>query len=393
MGHFKCGWQKPNLVFVLGQVLFFLLPTVFTDRGSSAASARSSVLANCSQRVTLEYGSTRPSAFLLWAQHSPCLGTVGLLAASHQREQEEHWKFYGGPCATRRCPRRGSSGRSGETRLWARKFLNLRDPEEPRPELQDLRWKDSEPKVEILALKVGMTSVFASDGTTEPATLLQVLPATIVQFLEHGKALVAYDDPLHSHRFLRRSVLGVLQRVGSSGSGTSTAGSSSRNSISNSSLAAISAQPAADYVLGQILDVSALVGAARVNVKGRPKKKGFEGVMQRHGFKGGPATHGSKHHRGPGSIGAGTDPGRVLPGSRMAGRDPKKTSTVRDLLLLGINIKNNSLLVRGAVPGHSGKTVLRIQWNRAREQQLELRRRLDEAVAEEFLQHKKGRPI
>lgn len=121
MGHFKCGWQKPNLVFVLGQVLFFLLPTVFTDRGSSAASARSSVLANCSQRVTLEYGSTRPSAFLLWAQHSPCLGTVGLLAASHQREQEEHWKFYGGPCATRRCPRRGSSGRSGETRLWARK--------------------------------------------------------------------------------------------------------------------------------------------------------------------------------------------------------------------------------------------------------------------------------
>lgn len=107
----------------------------------------------------------------------------------------------------------------------------------------------------------------------------------------------------------------------------------------------------------------------------------------------GPATHGSKHHRGPGSIGAGTDPGRVLPGSRMAGRDPKKTSTVRDLLLLGINIKNNSLLVRGAVPGHSGKTVLRIQWNRAREQQLELRRRLDEAIAEEFLQHKKGRPI
>lgn len=74
--------------------------------------------------------------------------------------------------------------------------------------------------------------------------------------------------------------------MGSSGSGTSTAGSSSRNSISNSSLAAISAQPAADYVLGQILDVSALVGAARVNVKGRPKKKGFEGVMQRHGFKG-----------------------------------------------------------------------------------------------------------
>lgn len=94
------------------------------------------------------------------------------------------------------------------------------------------------------------------------------------------------EDPLHNHRFLRRSVLGVLQRVGSSGVGTSTAGGRSTGSVGSSTFAAVYVQPAADYVLGQILDASALVGAARVTVKGRPKKKGFEGVMQRHGFKG-----------------------------------------------------------------------------------------------------------
>ncbi|XP_026193886.1 50S ribosomal protein L3, chloroplastic [Cyclospora cayetanensis] len=284
-----------------------------------------------------------------------------------------------------------SKRRSQNTRIWVRKFLNLRDPEEPRPELFDVRWKDSEPKVEVLALKVSMTCVFAPDGTTEPATLLQVLPATIVQFLEHGKALVAYDDPLHSHRFLRRSVLGILQRVGSSGSGATTAGASTNNSTGSGNMIAVHAQPATDYVLGQILDASALIGAARVTVKGRPKKKGFEGVMQRHGFKGGPATHGSKHHRGPGSTGAGTDPGRVLPGTRMAGRDPKQTSTVRDLLLLGVNLKTNALLVKGAVPGHPGKTILKVQWDRARQQHLELRQRLAKVAAEDFLQQKKGR--
>ncbi|KAL8448442.1 hypothetical protein Emed_003776 [Eimeria media] len=139
-----------------------------------------------------------------------------------------------------------------------------------------------------------MTRVFAPDGRSEPATLLQVLPSTIVQFLEFGKAVVAYDDPLHSHRFVRRSALGVLQRVGSSSSSTtsgggSTSGSSSRSSGS-STLAAVYAQPAAEFVLGQILDVSCLLGATHVTIQGPPKKKGFEGVMQRHGFKGNTAA-------------------------------------------------------------------------------------------------------
>ncbi|CDJ48751.1 50S ribosomal protein L3, putative [Eimeria brunetti] len=137
-----------------------------------------------------------------------------------------------------------------------------RDPEEPRPDMEEVAWKDLQPKVEVLALKVGMTTVFATDGSTEPASLLQVLPATIVQFLEFGKALVAYGAAAD---------------------------------VKDSCCFAVGVEaldphraymPAADYVLGQIIDASALVGAARLTVIGRPKKKGFEGVMQRHGFKG-----------------------------------------------------------------------------------------------------------
>ncbi|CDJ31560.1 50S ribosomal protein L3, putative [Eimeria mitis] len=344
-----------------------------------------------------------------------CFGEGGFECAAQQ--QHQRGSLHNQACCGRSSRSSNDRRPSGETRLWVRKFLNLRDPEEPRPDVEEVAWKDMKPKflnlrdpeeprpdveevawkdmkpkVEVLALKVGMTSLFASDGTTEAATLLQVIPATIVQFLEYGKALVAFEDPLHNHRFLRRSVLGVLQRVGSSGSATSTAGARSSGSCGSSTMAAVYAQPAADYVLGQIIDASALVGAARVTIKGRPKKKGFEGVMQRHGFKGGPATHGSKHHRGPGSVGAGTDPGRVLPGTRMAGRDPKQSSTVRDLLLLGFNLKTNSLLVKGAVPGHPGKTIVKVLWDRAREQEKELRQRLKKAAADEFVEQKKGRP-
>ena len=97
------------------------------------------------------------------------------------------------------------------------------------------------------------------------------------------------DDPLHSHRFVRRSVLGMLQRVGSSSCGVTAAGSSSSStgsSTGSSSLAAVYVQPAADYVLGQVLDASTLIGATKVTVIGQPKMKGFMGVMQKHGFKG-----------------------------------------------------------------------------------------------------------
>ncbi|PHJ20022.1 50s ribosomal protein l3, partial [Cystoisospora suis] len=75
-------------------------------------------------------------------------------------------------------------------------------------------------------------------------------------------------------------------------------------------------------------------------------------------------SHGSKHHRSAGSIGAGTDPGRVLPYTKMAGRDKAKYATVRNLRVLGLNVKQNLLIVRGSTPGWDMKTILHVTWER-----------------------------
>lgn len=95
-----------------------------------------------------------------------------------------------------------------------------------------------------------------------------------------------------------------------------------------------------------------------VKVTGTSKGKGFQGVVRRHGFSGGPKTHGqSDRHRAPGSIGAGTDPGRVLKGQRMAGHMGADRVSVRNLEVVGLDKANNLLLVKGAVPGPIGGLV------------------------------------
>ena len=95
----------------------------------------------------------------------------------------------------------------------------------------------------------------------------------------------------------------------------------------------------------------------RVKVTGTSKGKGFQGVVKRHGFHGGPRTHGQKDRlRAPGSIGA-TAPQRVLPGRKMAGHMGVETVTVRNLLVAEVRLDDKMILVRGAVPGHRGAKV------------------------------------
>ena len=82
--------------------------------------------------------------------------------------------------------------------------------------------------------------------------------------------------------------------------------------------------------------------------------RGFSGFQKRHGFSRGPMSHGSKNHREPGSIGAGTTPGRVYPGKRMAGRYGGKQITTRGLTILKVDVERNLLVVKGSVPGKPG---------------------------------------
>jgi large subunit ribosomal protein L3 len=100
--------------------------------------------------------------------------------------------------------------------------------------------------------------------------------------------------------------------------------------------------------------VAAFEPGQKVDVSGDTMGRGFAGLQKRHGFSRGPMTHGSKNHREPGSTGAGTTPGRVYPGKRMAGRYGGKQITTRGLTILKVDTEHNLLVVKGSVPGKPG---------------------------------------
>ena len=110
---------------------------------------------------------------------------------------------------------------------------------------------------------------------------------------------------------------------------------------------------------GQTLTVEVFEEGERVDVVGRSKGRGFTGVVKRYGFSGGPKTHGqSDRHRAPGSIGAGSTPGRVFKGKRMPGRMGTDTVTSQNLLISRIDPENNIIAVRGSVPGPKNGLVI-----------------------------------
>ena len=112
-----------------------------------------------------------------------------------------------------------------------------------------------------------------------------------------------------------------------------------------------------DYTVGQKIDLSVLSDISKVDVTGKSIGKGFQGTVKRHNFSRGPMAHGSKNHREPGSIGAGTTPGRVVKGKRMAGNMGNEKVTVTKLSIVNVDTDKNLLLVKGSVPGPEGKLV------------------------------------
>jgi large subunit ribosomal protein L3 len=113
------------------------------------------------------------------------------------------------------------------------------------------------------------------------------------------------------------------------------------------------------YKLGQMLDVNVFSVGQNVDITGKSIGKGFAGNQKRHNFSRGPMTHGSKNHRLPGSIGAGSTPGRVYPGKKMAGQLGNKIITIRNSEILFISVPENILVFRGSLPGKKGN-LLRI---------------------------------
>src|SRR5229473_5984503 len=192
----------------------------------------------------------------------------------------------------------------------------------------------------IIGRKVGMTQIFDADGTVHPATVIKAGPCVVVQ------AKTKQTDGYESVQ------LGLVEerpaKVGKPLAGHyKKAGVPPTRVRREVNLAAGAEAPkVGDQVLASIF-----AAGERVDVIGDSRGKGFQGVVKRHHFAGGAATHGSMFHRAPGSIGASSFPSRVIKGMRGAGRMGGDRITVRNLKVAKVDAENNLLIVRGAIPG------------------------------------------
>jgi large subunit ribosomal protein L3 len=203
--------------------------------------------------------------------------------------------------------------------------------------------------------KLGMTQIYNEDGIVIPVTVIKIENLTVTQiktkktdgydaiqvgFCECKKKKVTKAQVSH----LEKNKLPVFKY-----------------------LKEFKVKNPADYELGQEIDLSIIENVEKVDVTGKSIGKGFQGTVKRHNFSRGPMSHGSKNHRLPGSIGAGTTPGRVYKGLKMAGKMGNKQVTVVKLKVARIDKERNLLLIKGSVPGPEGKIVKiqpsRTKWN------------------------------
>ncbi|HTT66540.1 MAG TPA: 50S ribosomal protein L3 [Gemmatimonadales bacterium] len=191
----------------------------------------------------------------------------------------------------------------------------------------------------IIGRKLGMTQLFAEDGTATPVTVIEAGPCPVVQ--------------------VRPAREGQPARV-QLGFGAAKAKRSTKAERGHAAKAGLDAAPRVLREFpargeaperGAVVTVAAFAAGERVKVTGVSKGRGFQGVVHRHHFGGGPATHGNTRFRKPGSVGAGTDPSRVIKGKRMPGHMGAERSTEINLLVAKVDGEKNLLYVRGAVPG------------------------------------------
>ena len=199
----------------------------------------------------------------------------------------------------------------------------------------------------ILGSKLGMTQVWDEGNRVVPVTVVQAGPCVVTQVRTperdgYPAVQLAYGaiDP----RKVNKPLTGHFQKA---------------DTAPRRNLVELRTIDAAEYELGAEVTVEAFEPGQMVDVTGTTKGKGFAGVMKRHGFHGLRASHGvERKHRSPGSIGGCATPGRVFKGLRMAGRMGGARYTVQNLTVHAVDVENNLLLIKGAVPGPKGGLVL-----------------------------------
>jgi large subunit ribosomal protein L3 len=201
--------------------------------------------------------------------------------------------------------------------------------------------------VGILGTKLGMTQVFDEAGRAVPVTVVQAGPCTVTQIKTKqtdGYSAIQVGFKEVKPKALNQPELGHLKK----------ASPSTEEVLALRHLQEYRLDNTSDFTLGQQIKADVFAAGQIVDVVGTSIGRGFAGNQKRNNFGRGPMSHGSKNHRAPGSIGAGTTPGRVYPGKRMAGRLGGKRVTIRKLTVVRVDPERNLLLIEGAVPGKPG---------------------------------------
>lgn len=207
----------------------------------------------------------------------------------------------------------------------------------------------------VIGKKLGMTTVFDEQGLAIPVTVIKVDPIVVTQVKTvktDGYNAIQVGTVAAKEKHLTKAQIGHFKK----------------NKLENfRHLQEFRVENPEAYTIGQSIDVSVLADTPKVDVTGTSIGKGFQGTVKRWNFSRGPMGHGSKNHREPGSIGAGTTPGRVIKGKRMAGNMGNEQVTTTKLKVVKVDSENSLLLIKGSVPGSEGKLVTvkpsRVKWN------------------------------
>jgi large subunit ribosomal protein L3 len=191
----------------------------------------------------------------------------------------------------------------------------------------------------LIGRKLGMTRVFGDDGRVVPVTVIGATPNTVTRLRSAEQdGYTAVQLGAGTARRVTKPVAGQFKEL-------------SKEQQRPAAVREFRIGADEAYEVGQQLDVSLFEAGDLVDVVGLSKGHGFTGTIARHNFKRGPKTHGSDNYRKPGSVGAGTTPGRVFKNTKMAGHMGDARVTVKKLKVVRVDPERNLLLVKGAVPG------------------------------------------
>jgi large subunit ribosomal protein L3 len=196
----------------------------------------------------------------------------------------------------------------------------------------------------ILGRKLGMTQVWSDDDRLIPVTVIEAGPCVVSQIR---------TDERDGYRAVQLAFGDVKE---SRSNKPMTGHFAKAKTTPKQFVAEVPVVEGEQYKLGQTVTIEGYEPGMQVHITGTSKGKGFQGVMKRHNFKGGPGGHGSHAHREPGSVGQASTPSRVFKGTRLPGQMGGDTVTVRNVDIVRVDTEQNLLLVKGAVPG--GKNSL-----------------------------------